>query len=105
MWHILSFEILQKTKALLLVGAVDGTTLGTGKMIVYFVPKNTALGMPDRCFSIIDEKPFFNLNLQISVHPIHHFRRRCSFRSGSHENRIEQTTYLLLMSGLFEPIF
>ena len=61
--------------------------------------------MPDGRISIIDEKPFFSLSFQIRVHPIHHFRRRCSFRAGSHANRIEQTTHFPLVGGLFEPIF
>ena len=45
------------------IGAIDRTPLGNGKTIVFLYLKNTALGMPDRRFSIIDEKPFFNLNL------------------------------------------
>ena len=70
----------------------------------FLYSKNTALGMPDSRFKIIDEKPFFNLNLQIRVHPIHHFRRRWSFRAGSHAKRFEQTTHFPILGGLFEPI-
>ena len=61
--------------------------------------------MPDGRFSIIGEKPFFNLNLQICVNPIHHFRRRFSFRAGYHANRIEQTTDFHILGSLLELIF
>ena len=71
----------------------------------FFNSENTALGMPDGRFSIIDKKPFSNLNLQIRVHPIHHFRKRCPFRAVYHANQLEQTTHLPLLGGLFEPIF
>ena len=81
------------------VGEVDGNPLGTGKMIVFLYLKNAALGMPDSRFSIIDEKTFFNLNLKIRVHPIHHFRRRCYFCAGYHANRLEQTTHFFLLGG------
>ena len=88
----------------LVLESVYGTLLVTGKIIFFFVLKKTALGMPDRRFSIIDEKPFFKLNLEIHVHPIHNFRRRWSFCDGSHANQLEQTTHLPLSGGLFEPI-
>ena len=71
----------------------------------FLYSKNAALGMPDGRFSIIDEKPLFNLNLQTRVHPICHFRRICSFHAGSHENQIKQTTHFPLLGGLLEPIF
>ena len=45
------------------IGEIDGSPLGTGKTIVFKYSKNTALGMPDMSFSIIDKKTFFNLNL------------------------------------------
>ena len=88
----------------LLVGAVDGTPLGTRKTIVNLALEKTALGMPDGHFSIIEEKPFFNLNLQIRVHPIRHCRRRCPFHTRYHENLLKKTNNFLLLGGLFEPI-
>ena len=61
--------------------------------------------MPDGSFPIIYEMPFFNLNLQIRVDPIHNFRKRFYFRAVSHANRFKQTTHFPLLGGLFEPIF
>ena len=47
----------------IITGAIDGTPLRSGKTIIFLYSKNTALGMPDGRFSLIEEKPFFNLNL------------------------------------------
>ena len=82
-----------------------GLHSGLKKRLWTLYLKNTALVMPDGRFSIINEMPFFNLSLQIRVHPILHFRRRCSFRARSHANRLKKNTNFPLLGGLFEPIF
>ena len=82
-----------------------GIHSGLAELLLFLYLKNTALGMPDGRFPIIDEKPFINLNFQIRVHTIHHFRKRFSFCAGSHVNQLEQTTHFPLLGGLFEPIF